>query len=62
MSTFHIVEINNFLTRREKIYYNSIYIIIGRGGGFGGHGGSFGGGFGSDGASNQYLPPHNYHK
>ncbi|XP_025073316.1 pro-resilin-like [Pogonomyrmex barbatus] len=35
----------------------------GKGGGFGGPGSGFGGGgFGGDGASNQYLPPHNYHK
>ncbi|KAL6267464.1 hypothetical protein P5V15_000540 [Pogonomyrmex californicus] len=33
----------------------------GKGGGFGGSGFG-GGGFGGDGASNQYLPPHNYHK
>lgn len=47
--------------RLEKITFITLYSIsTGRGGGFGGPGGGFGGGFGSD--SNQYLPPHNYHK
>jgi len=53
------------MIRKELLFilFNTLYItLIGRGGGFGGPGGGFGSGFGGDGASNQYLPPHNYRK
>lgn len=58
--------------KKRFLTFRILYLLAGRGGGFGGPGGGFGGsgggfggqggGFGGDSGSNQYLPPRNSYR